>query len=93
MQSALTPEAAAAICRHMNEDHVAEIAGYARTFGGVADAGTAEMISIDAQGMELGVETPGGRIVTRIAFDHVLADSGDARDTLIAMARQAASKV
>jgi putative heme iron utilization protein len=89
MESALTPDAAAAICRHMNEDHGDAVAAYARSFGNVADVRAAELISFDAQAMQLGVETDGGRIVTRIPFDHVLADKDDARNTLIAMARDA----
>jgi putative heme iron utilization protein len=40
-------------------------------------------------GMDLAVETPSGSQAVRIAFDHRLADSDDARATLIAMARLA----
>lgn len=93
MERALTPEAAAAICRHMNDDHADAIAGYARTFGGVDDVSAAEMLSLDAAAMELGVERPSGKVVCRIVFDHPLTDSADARDTLIAMAKQSASNV
>ncbi len=89
MDSALTSEAAAAICKHMNEDHADAIAAYARTFGNVADVLTAEMTALDERTMDLAVDTAAGRINTRIAFDHVLADTSDARDTLIKMARAA----
>jgi putative heme iron utilization protein len=85
MQSPLTADETAAICRLMNEDHADAIAAY----GDLADVESAEMLALDCHAMELGVETAGGRILTRISFDHVLADKHDARDTLIAMARRA----
>jgi putative heme iron utilization protein len=89
MDGTLTAEQAAAICAHMNEDHADAIAAYARVYGKIARVETAEMLTIDEHAMELGVETGGTRIIARVAFDHVLRDSGDARDTLIAMARNA----
>ncbi len=91
MQSTLSAQAAAAICKHMNEDHADAVAAYARAYGNIAQVRTAEMIAIDGHAMELGVETGAGRIVVRIGFDHELADGDDARDTLIKLARQAMS--
>jgi putative heme iron utilization protein len=87
--TSLTPEAAAAICRHMNDDHGDAVTAYARTFGRIADAQAAELVGIDGGGMDLSVETPTGRVASRIGFDHELIDAADARDTLIAMARAA----
>ncbi len=89
MHSKLTADETAAICRHMNEDHLDAVAAYARVFGKLAHVETAEMLALDGSAMELGVETGAGRVVTRIAFDHVLADRHDAHETLIAMARRA----
>jgi putative heme iron utilization protein len=87
VNATLSADAAAAICRHMNEDHADAVAAYAQTYGHIANVKSAEMISIDGQAMELDVDTGGERVVTRIAFDHELTDAGDARDTLIRMAR------
>jgi putative heme iron utilization protein len=89
MESTLDAEQAAAICAHMNDDHADAVAGYARTYGSIADVVAAEMVSLDSAAMELAVTTTGERIVTRIAFDHLLRDTDDARTTLIAMARGA----
>ncbi len=89
MDAMLSAEAAAAICRHMNDDHADAIAAYARSYANIPVVKAAEMIALDGQAMELGVDTGAGRIIARITFDHVLADAGDARDTLIAMARHA----
>ncbi len=88
MDGTFTAEQAAAICAHMNADHADALAAYARVYGQIPRVEAAEMLRIDEQAMELAIETGETRIVTRIAFDHVLRDSGDARDTLIAMARQ-----
>ena len=91
MQTSLSTEAAANICRHMNDDHADAVAAYARSYGNVADADAAQILALDAHAMQLEVTSGGERRSVRIAFDHVLADSDDARTTLIAMARKAAS--
>jgi len=76
----------AAIVAHMNEDHGDAIAGYARRFGGTADVAVASIEAMDAAGMTLAVSLGPGQRSVRIAFDHVLQDTDDARRTLIAMA-------
>lgn len=73
----------------MNEDHADAVALYAKVFGGVADAKAAQMLSIDAQGMDLTAQVNGEDVPIRIQFDRVLADSEDAHQTLIAMVKQA----
>ncbi|MBW4427708.1 MAG: DUF2470 domain-containing protein [Nostoc desertorum CM1-VF14] len=80
------------ICKHMNDDHADAIVVYAKAFGGVTDANTAQMLSIDAQGMDLTVQVNGETVPIRIQFDHVLADAEDAHQTLIAMVKQARVK-
>ncbi|MGD0472728.1 MAG: DUF2470 domain-containing protein [Candidatus Velthaea sp.] len=85
----LSPEAAAAICEHMNEDHADAVVAYARAYGNVTSARTAELVALDARAMELSVDTGAQRIVVSIAFDHALAGKDDARETLVRMAREA----
>jgi len=75
------------ICDHMNEDHADSVAGYVRVFGNMPEAQTARLVSFDASGMDIDVETAAGPTPVRIAFDHELRDGDDARDTLIAMAK------
>jgi putative heme iron utilization protein len=89
MDSTLTSQACTAICEHMNDDHADAILTYARVFGAMPDALSATMSGLDERTMVLSIETASGPVVRTIAFDHVLADAGDARDTLIAMARRA----
>lgn len=76
------------ICAHMNDDHAGAIVLYARVFGGV-DAIAAQMEKIDAQGMNLTVQTQSEVTPIRITFDHELRDSEDAHHTLIEMVKQA----
>jgi putative heme iron utilization protein len=73
----------------MNEDHADAVVLYARVFGNIPEATAATLTAIDPEGMDLitqvnEVETP-----VRIAFDHVLQDSEDAHQTLIALVRLA----
>ncbi|MEH2403804.1 DUF2470 domain-containing protein [Nostoc sp.] len=80
------------ICKHMNDDHADAIVIYAKSFGGITDALTAQILSIDAQGMDLTAQVNGEAVPVRIQFDHVLADAEDAHQTLIAMVKQARVK-
>ncbi|HYX14098.1 MAG TPA: DUF2470 domain-containing protein, partial [Nostoc sp.] len=52
----------------------------------------AQILSIDAQGMDLTAQVNGEAVSVRIQFDHVLADAEDAHQTLIAMVKQARVK-
>ncbi len=76
----------------MNDDHADAVVIYAKAFGGVTDASAAEMLSIDAQGMDLTAQVNGEAVPVRIQFDRVLADAEDAHQTLIAMVKQARVK-
>jgi putative heme iron utilization protein len=89
MESNFSSDAAAAICKHMNEDHADALIAYARTYGNVEYVRTAELIALDADAMELVVDTDAERIIARIAFDRVLTGKDDARETLVPMAREA----
>jgi putative heme iron utilization protein len=89
MSEQFSPEISSRICSHMNEDHANAVVVYAQAFGGVADATAAEMVSIDAEGMNLTAHVNGEALPVRIAFDHVLADAEDAHHTLIAMVKEA----
>ncbi|MEH1944934.1 MAG: DUF2470 domain-containing protein [Nostoc sp.] len=80
------------ICKHMNDDHADAIVLYAKAFGGIADAIAAQMLAIDAQGMDLIAQVNGETVPVRIQFDRVLADAEDAHQTLIAMVKQARVK-
>jgi putative heme iron utilization protein len=87
MSRPLTPESIASICEHMNEDHADALVTYARVFGHRADVRTARMTGMNAEGLDMLVDTDTGEIDMRVAFDHTLVDADDAQQTLIRMAR------
>jgi len=88
MSDPLTPEVSDRICKHMNDDHADAVLLYAKAFGNASDAQAAQMLRIDADGMDLKLEG-GNTTDVRIPFDHSLQDSEDAHQTLIAMVKQA----
>ncbi|MGF1677133.1 MAG: DUF2470 domain-containing protein [Rivularia sp. (in: cyanobacteria)] len=76
------------ICKHMNEDHAEAVALYAKAYGDLEDVTAAQMLSIDAEGMNLQAEVNGENVPVRIGFDHTLENAEDAHHTLIAMLKQ-----
>ena len=93
MSDVITPAVSDRICQHMNEDHAEAIVLYAKVFGDSPEAETATMDSIDPQGMNLTANIKGETVPVRIEFNHTLQDSEDAHQTLIAMVKQARSKI
>ncbi len=89
MSDKITPAISDRICKHMNEDHGEAIALYAKVFGNSPETETAQMVSIDPEGMNLKVQVKGESIPIRITFDNTLVDSEDAHQTLISMVKQA----
>jgi putative heme iron utilization protein len=92
MSENFSTEVSTRICKHMNEDHSAAVKLYAQAFGGLTEAEAAQMVAIDAQGMDLTAQVNGKTTPVRIQFDHILQDSEDAHHTLIAMVKQARSR-
>jgi len=88
MSDQFSAEVSTRICKHMNEDHANAVVLYAQAFGDITDATKAEMLSIDSQGMNLTAQVNEQIIPVRIEFDHILVDSEDAHQTLIAMVKQ-----
>lgn len=89
MADPITPEISDRICAHMNDDHADAVALYARVFGQTPDAQAARLVSIDPEGMTLAAQCGDESKSVRVPFDHTLADSEDAHQTLIAMVKQA----
>jgi len=89
MSEQFSPEVSDRICKHMNEDHANAVALYAQIYGNSPDTEAAQMVSIDAQGMNLMAQINGASVPLHIEFDHLLNDAEDAHHTLIAMVKQA----
>ncbi len=89
MSEPITPEISDRICKHMNEDHADALLLYAKVFGNSTTATSAQMESIDPDGMNLLTQVDGTLIPLRITFDHTLQNAEDAHHTLIDMVKQA----
>lgn len=89
MSDLITSQVSDRICKHMNEDHPEAIVLYAKTFGKIPTAQQAQLISLDTEGMNLSVICDDQNLPIRINFDHTLAHSEDAHQTLIEMVKQA----
>lgn len=89
MAEIFSPEVSDRICKHMNDDHAEAVVLYARVFGNSPEATSAQMLSIDAEGMNLLTQVNGSDTPVRVPFDHVLADAKDAHYTLVEMMKQA----
>ena len=89
MSETFSPEVSDRICSHMNEDHANAIVLYAQAFGSISDAVSAQMLAIDATGMNLTAQVNGETVPVRVSFDHILKDAEDAHHTLIEMVKQA----
>lgn len=85
----LTPEVSDRICAHMNDDHADAVLLYAKVFGETPNAASAQMISIDPEGMNLTAVVEEKSKPLRVRFDRVLESSEDAHHTLIDMVKQA----
>lgn len=87
----LDATAIAAILQHMNDDHADSVVAYARHFGEMTDVDSATLVGLDADCMRIVAFAGTEKSALVVDFDHPLRDAEDARDTLIAMARRAAS--
>ena len=77
-------EAEPSAIAHMNDDHAAAVALYARHFAS-APEGNWKLIGIDAEGIDLA----DGDDVRRVVFDLPLTSAGDMRETLVRLASEA----
>lgn len=93
MADTITPEISDRICKHMNEDHADAVLLYAKAYGKVTEAEAAQMVKVDPEGMDLSVNVGSQDSTIRIAFDHVLQDSEDAHQTMIAMVKTARTQM
>lgn len=89
MTHAFSTEISDRICKHMNEDHADAVLLYAQVYGKTSSAISAEMLKIDAQGMDLLAKSETTEIPVRISFDHELQDAKEAHHVLVEMMKQA----
>lgn len=77
------------ICNHMNKDHADAVLLYAQVFGEATTATAAELLAVDATGMDLTAQVEGTPTPVRIQFEHPLQDAKDAHHVLVDMMKQA----
>ncbi|MQA30601.1 MAG: DUF2470 domain-containing protein [Luteitalea sp.] len=88
----LAPSAAGAIA-HMNADHADAIVLYCQAFSKATDITLATMTGVDRYGIEMSAQTPEGPRPVRVAFDRPVSSPEELRAVLIAMAKDARSKL
>jgi putative heme iron utilization protein len=88
MSDAFTPQVSDRICKHMNDDHGDAVILYATAYGHLTDVTSAQMASIDAEGMNLIAQVGGSDTPVRIPFSAPLADAKAAHKVLVEMINQ-----
>jgi putative heme iron utilization protein len=89
MSEQFSTEISDRICTHMNDDHASAVVLYAQAYGGQPEATSAQMLAIDANGMDLTAQVNDEIVPVRVKFDRTLKDAEDAHHTLIDMVKQA----
>ena len=88
----LAPHAAGAIA-HMNADHADAMVLYCKAFSKATDVTEATMTGLDRYGFEMSAKTPEGPRPVRVAFAGPIETPGEARAALVAMVKDARSKL
>jgi heme oxygenase (biliverdin-IX-beta and delta-forming) len=88
----LGPSAAGMIA-HMNADHADAMLLYCKAFSRATDAVSASMTGVDQYGFEMSAKTSEGPRPIRLAFAHPVATPEEARAALVAMVKDARSKL
>lgn len=77
------------IVSHMNEDHSDAVALYLQVLAGIEGASDVAMVSIDAEGMEIGYRVANHQRIARVDFKPPLADASELRSRLVSMVNEA----
>jgi putative heme iron utilization protein len=88
----LAPYAAGAIA-HMNADHADAMVLYCKAFSKATDITSATMTGVDRYGFDMSAKTPDGPRPVRVAFPKPVRTPEDVRATLVAMAKDARSRL
>lgn len=84
-----TSDVVAAVGRHMNEDHGDDSLLICRALGGVPDATRAEMVGMDAEGIDFAATVAGHRTAVRLAWSRRLSGREQVRTEVIRMYHEA----
>lgn len=88
--TALSPDAVAAICRHMNEDHRDDGVLICRQLAGVPDAEDAEAVGVDAEQMHFSVRrTDGSSLQVSVPFADPVTERAQVRTAVVELYQRA----
>jgi len=91
--SFLPPEAVAAICRHMNDDHRANALLICRHLAGVQDAVDAEAVDVDAERMSFAVRRADGTSTpVPVAFARPVTERAQVRTAVVELYERACAQ-
>jgi putative heme iron utilization protein len=88
----LAPSAASTLA-HMNADHADALVLYCKAFSKATDITSATMTSVDRYGLEMSAKTPEGPRPVRVAFAKPVSTPEEVRTALVAMVKDAKSKL
>ena len=78
---------------HMNQDHRDSLIDMVKAFAGFGWAEDAELIGIDATGLDIRAIGDGRQEAASVAFDTPLAGADELRDAVVVLARRARQQV
>jgi hypothetical protein len=84
---------AASTLAHMNADHADALMLYCKAFSKSTDITAATMTGVDRYGFEMSAKTPDGPRPVRVAFAEPVSTSEEVRTALVAMVKDARSKL
>jgi putative heme iron utilization protein len=84
---------AAAVIEHMNADHADALVLYCQAFSKATDITAATMTGVDRYGFDMSAKTPEGPRPVRVAFPKPVNTPEEVRATLVAMVKEARSRV
>ena len=85
----ITADVVDAIRRHMNEDHAEDSLLICRALGGVLNATAAEMVGMDAEGIDFAATVGGQPTAVRVAWSQPIIDRTQVRPEVVRLYRQA----
>ena len=82
-------ESAVNIIEHMNKDHPDAMVKYCKVFSKATDVTSVSMTAVDRYGFEMSAVTKKGPRPIRLAFSETVRTSGEARDALVSLLKEA----
>ena len=77
------------ILKHMNDDHKSALQAYCKAFSKAGEVEEVRMTAIDRYGFEMSAKTDKGPRPIRVAFKSSIGDAKEARQELVALAKEA----